>query len=289
MKVLLHIWSAAPSLLSRYGYVADQLRASGHDVDLVLSVEPAALMVADYGMVFSHFTLPDALRTQLPGKCFGARQLTRGEQLNLLAGFGFPTMEWMLVGDKASALDLFATWGVDKLIVKESFTSSGKGFHVFTPNQARVGDWDLSQDVICKEVNPNDGNTYKAELFNGRVLISFVLKKQPLSARLLAGSLDAAGFRQLAVYRDELERPDERHRELFEFPDADQAALEKLSRQLTDAGFGYVVVDLMRKPDGSFVAIELNLSGVTTWWTEQWAQVRQRLADGMVELAQSLQ
>jgi hypothetical protein len=113
----------------------------------------------------------------------------------------------------------------------------------------------------------NDGNTYKVELFNGRILISYVLKKRPLGERLLAGDLDADGFRRLAVYREAMERPDERHRELFEFPDADKFALRQLSRRMTDIGLGYVCVDLMRQPDGSFVAIELNLSGVTTWWT----------------------
>ena len=288
MKVLLHTWNAGTSLLSRYEHVAEHLRANGHEADVVWGVAPTELKVADYGMVLSHFELPASVRQEASGKCFGGRRWTRAEQMIALSQAGYPTMEWMQANSKTAALNLFNTWGVDKLIVKQSFTAGGAGFHVVTPGQVRVGDWDLAQDVICKEVNPNDGNTYKAELFNGRVLISFVLKKQPLSARLLAGSLDAAGFRQLAVYRDELERPDERHRELFEFPDADQAALEKLSRQLTDAGFGYVVVDLMRKPDGSFVAIELNLSGVTTWWTERAAFLRTRFADAVLALVQTL-
>jgi hypothetical protein len=205
-----------------------------------------------------------------------------------LSQAGFPTMEWMLANSKVVALTLFNTWGVDKLIVKRSFTAGGAGFHVVTPEQAQVGDWDLSQDVICKEVNPNDGNTYKAELFNGHILISFVLKKQPLGARLLAGALDADGFRKLAVYREALERPDERHRELFEFPKADQEALSELSRKLTDMGLGYACVDLMRQPDGSFVAIELNLSGVTTWWTERVEEVRKRFADAVLALADNL-
>ena len=288
MKVLLHTWSAAPSLLSRYGYVADQLRANGHEVNLVLGVEPAALRVADYGLVFSHFTLPDAVRAQVPGRCFGGRRWTRAEQMIALTQAGYPTMEWMQANSKAAALNLFNTWGVDKLIVKRSFTAGGAGFHVVTPGQVRVGDWDLAQDLICKEVNPNDGNTYKAELFNGQILISFVLKKQPLSARLLAGALDADGFRMLAVYRDELERPDERHRELFELPEADQEALRQLSRKLTDMGLGYVCVDLMRQPDGAFVAIELNLSGVTTWWTERVEHLRKRFADAVLALADKL-
>ena len=288
MKVLLHTWNAGESLLSRYEHVAEHLRSNGHEADVSWGVAPTELKVADYGMVLSHFELPSSVRQDAPGKCFGGRRWTRAEQMIALTQAGFPTMEWMQANSKTAALNLFNTWGVDKLIVKRSFTAGGEGFHVVTPGQVRVGDWDLSQDVICKEVNPNDGNTYKAELFNGHILISFVLKKQPLSARLLAGALDDDGFRKLAVYRDEMERPDERHRELFEFPEADKEGLRELSRKLTDMGLGYVCVDLMRQADGSFVAIELNLSGVTTWWTERVDDVRKRFADAVLALADKL-
>jgi hypothetical protein len=288
MKALLHTWNAGESLLSRYEAVAAHLRANGHEADVVWGVGPTELRLAGYGMVLSHFELPASVRQQLPGKVFGGRRWTRAEQLLALNQAGFPTMEWMQVNSKVAALALFDTWGVDKLIVKRSFTAGGGGFHVVTPGQARYGDWDLSRDIICREVNPNDGNTYKVELFNGRILISYVLKKRPLSERLLAGDLDADGFRRLALYRDPMERPDERHRELFEFPDADRVVLRQLSRRMTDIGLGYVCVDLMRKPDASFVAIELNLSGVTTWWTERAAFLRTRFADAVLTLVQTL-
>ena len=288
MKALLHTLNAGESLLNRYQAVADHLIANGHEADVVWGVKPQDLQVADYGMVLSHFELPPTVRQQLPGKVFGARKWTRAHQLNALSQAGFPTMEWQQVNSKPEALALFDTRNVDKLIVKRSFTAGGGGFHVLTPGQVRYGDWDLTQDVVCREVNPDDGNTYKAELFNGRILISFVLKKRPLRARLLAGALDADGFRRLAVYRNDMERPDARHRELFEFPDADKVALRQLSRKLTDLGLGYVCVDLMRQPDGSFVAIELNLAGVTTWWTERAAFVRTRFAAAVLALAERL-
>ena len=288
MKVLLHTYNGCASLVGRYNFVADHLRANGHEADVLWAVEPEALQPAGYGMVLSHYALPASVRQQLPGKCFGGRRWTRAEQLLALDQAGFPTMQWQTVNSKAAALALFDTWGVDKLVVKRSFTAGGAGFHVVTPGQVRYGDWDLARDIICREVNPNDGNTYKVELFNGRILISYVLKKRPLSERLLAGALDADGFRRLAVYREPMERPDMRHRELFEFPDADKVALRQLSRRMTDIGLGYVCVDLMRKPDGSFVAIELNLSGVTTWWTEQAAFVRTRFADAVLALVQTL-
>jgi len=240
-------------------------------------------------MLLSHFEVPASVRQQLPGKVFGGRRWSRAEQLLALTQVEFPTMEWTQVNSRAAALGLFDTWNVDKLIVKRSFTAGGTGFHVITPGQVRYGDWDFNNDIVCREVNPADGYTYKAELFNGRILISYVLKKRPLTERLASGELDTDGFRRLAVYRDTLEEPDVRHRELFEFPDADKVALRQLSRRMTDIGLGYVCVDLMQKPDGSFVAVELNLASVTTWWTHRAAFVRTRFADAVLALVQSLE
>ena len=77
---------------------------------------------------------------------------------------------------------------------------------------------------------------------------------------------------------------DERHRGLVEFSDADRETLRRLSRELTQAGLGYVSVDLMRKADGTLVAIELNTAKVATWWTERFAFTRQRFAEALVEL-----
>jgi len=66
--------------------------------------------------------------------------------------------------------------------------------------------------------------------------------------------------------------------------EAEREMLRKLSRELTQAGCGYVSVDLMQKPDGTLVAIELNTARVVTWWTEQFSFTRQRFADALVEL-----
>ena len=120
------------------------------------------------------------------------------------------------------------------------------------------------------------------------MILGFVLKKQPLGARLLPIDQCEHGARQLATFRDAKARPDERHREVWEFTQAEKNALELLSTNLTAQGFGYVSVDLMRRPDGQLVAIELNTGNVTCWWSEGFPFVRERFAAALLNLVRGL-
>lgn len=117
-------------------------------------------------------------------------------------------------------------------------------------------------------------------------MLGWVLKKEPLSERLLDDDDCVNGCRELATFRDARERPDERHRGLWEFTEEEKNALENLSAALTQQGFGYVSVDLMRRADGQLVAIELNSGSVTTWWSEQFLFVRERFAASLLTLVQ---
>ncbi len=286
MKVLLHSIAASPSLLGRYRFAQQRLREADIDSEIRsgVSVESVA---TNADVAVSHNWIPDAVR-QLPNVgCFGGKELARPEHLTLLASLGFPVMEWTTVPDLNAALALFDAWNVDKVILKRSFTGGGHGFHVFTPNQPGYTTWDFERDVICREVNPNCGRVYKAELFGGKLMLGFVLKKEPLASRLFTPDECPDGCRQLVTYRESNERPDERHREAWEFSATETAALEALSAALTQQGFGYVSVDLMRRADGQLVAIELNTGSVTTWWSEQFACVRERFAEALLGLVES--
>ncbi|MFN7138792.1 MAG: hypothetical protein ACK4UN_05600 [Limisphaerales bacterium] len=283
MKVILHSLVAAPSLIGRYQHAAQRLREHGYAVMIRTGVE-ADEVVQPGDMLISHNWVPEDVRAQLDDRCFGGKEQTRPEHLTLMASLGFPVMEWTTVASCEEALALCNSWDVERLILKRSFTGGGRGFHVLTPNQPSYCEWDFERDIICKEVNPNCGKVFKAELFAGKLMLGFVLKKEPLKDRLLPNDPCPAGARQLAVYREDNERPDERHRALWEFAPAEQAALEDLSATLTDLGFGYVSVDLMRRADGELVAIELNTGSVTTWWSEQFPFVRQRFASALLEL-----
>lgn len=284
MKVLLHSYIAARSLVGRYLHAQTVLRAAECDADVRTGVRAEDLDVSGYDALVSHDVVPAAVRAALPGRVFGGRRWSRPDQLTWLAERGFPVMEWKLVASQAEGLALFDTWGVDRLMVKRSFLEGGAGWHVLTRNQSRYVTWDTSQDIVCREVNENDGRVFKAELFAGRVIIGYVLKKAPVRDRLLANDDAPDGYRRLAVYRDDRIAPDERHRGLWEFSEAEREMLRRMSRELTQAGFGYVSVDLMQKPDGTLVAIEVNTARVVTWWTEQFAFTRERFAEALVEL-----
>ncbi len=287
MKVILHSSVAAPSLIGRYRFTEQALREAGFEAEICTGRDFAHLSEPN-DVLISHNWISEDTRAKAQGRCFGGKGLTRPEHLTLLASLGFPTMEWATVPNCEEAMKLCSSWGVDRLILKRSFTGGGHGFHVLTPGQPQYREWDYSRDVICKEVNPNSGNVFKAELFAGKLMLGFVLKKEPLQSRLLPMNQNKDGTRQLATYRDAKARPDKRHREVWDFTDAENTALEALSTKLTAQGFGYVSVDLMRRPDGQLVAIELNTGNVTCWWSETFSFVRERFASALVNLVRSI-
>jgi hypothetical protein len=61
------------------------------------------------------------------------------------------------------------------LIVKRSYVDGGLGVHVLTRNQSRYVTWDLANDIVCREVNEDEGRVFKAEFFGGRIMIGYVL------------------------------------------------------------------------------------------------------------------
>jgi hypothetical protein len=284
MRILLHSLIAARSLVARYLHAQAMLRAAGFEADVRTGVKAEDLDVSGYDALVSHDVVPATVRSGLPGRVFGGRRWSRPEQLTWLAEKGFPVMEWTLVSSQAEGLALFDTWGVDRLMVKRSYLDGGLGWHVLTRNQSRYVTWDLAKDIVCREVNEDDGRVFKAELFAGRITIGYVLKKAALRDRLLANDDTPEGYRRLAVYREDWVEPDERHRGLVEFSEEEREMLRRLSRELTQAGFGYVSVDLMRKPDGTLVVIEVNTARVETYWTERFEFTRQRFGEALLDL-----
>lgn len=283
MKLVLHAPVAAPSLVGRYLHAQAGLNCLGVAAVIRTGVRAEHLDLRGCAAVLSHAVVPEAVRAVLPGRVCGGQAWTRAETLTLLADLGCPVMEWTLVKDQAAALALFDTWKVERLIVKRSGTSGGAGFDVLTRQQPRYATWDYARDIVCREVNVADGNVFKAEMFAGRLVCGWVLKKPPLATRLSAHDDCVDGVRSLAVYRADTERPAERHRGRWTFAPAEAAALEALSAKLTAAGFGYVCVDLMRRPDGTLVAIELNCARVATWWSDQFPETRERFTRAVVE------
>jgi hypothetical protein len=108
-------------------------------------------------------------------------------QLRLLEDFGVPTMEWTLAPTRRDVRALFSTWDTQRILLKPSFTYGGKGVRVFIRNAVWRLRWKRDLDVFCREVNPDDGNVYKPELLNGRVLISWKSGAPPIRTLFRGG------------------------------------------------------------------------------------------------------
>jgi hypothetical protein len=255
-----------------YEDLAARVRARGVDVVLIHGLDQSRPRLGDGDLIVSNISLPSDLRASV--RAVAGRAMARPISLKLLEDAGVPTMAWTLAANRREIHALFATWSVERLLLKPSFTHGGKGVRVFTKGWVWLIRWNRALDVFCREVNPEDGDVYKAELFNGRLTISWMSKAPPLRALFRRGV--HRGVR--GAYGE---------RSLCELPATLVERLCAFSRSLTAQGIGYVSVDLMRQPDGTLVSIELNPRDVATWWTRQFSDFRERYASALYDLVVS--
>jgi hypothetical protein len=203
---------------------------------------------------------------------YGGIPMPRPTTLGWLEDAGVPTMAWATAANRAEVWRLFRRWDVDRLILKPSFTFGGKGVCVFGRRSVPRMRWNPEIDVICREVNPADGDVYKVELMAGAVLIGWVSESPPIS-ELFA---DRRGHGIGGAYGD---------RSRWDPPEAVAQPLRAFSARMAEQGYAHMSVDLMRTRDGDFVAIELNSFSVAIWWTKQFDDFRERHADAIGRLA----
>jgi hypothetical protein len=252
-----------------YEDVAARLRARHLDVTLLHGLDHSPDLVRPSDVLVSNIALPPAYRRG--ARVHAGRAMHRPTSLRLLEDAGVPTMTWSLAPTRRALRRLFDTWGDERVLLKASFSYGGRGVSVLSRGAAWHLRWNRELDVFCREVDPDDGDVYKVELFNGEVVISWMSKAPPIRTLFRRGIL--RGLR--GAYGE---------RSLFELPDEAAHRLRALSRGLTSQGLGYVSVDLMRRPDGELVAIELNPRDVATWWTRQFPHMRERYAQALYEL-----
>jgi hypothetical protein len=254
-----------------YDDLAVRLRARDMEVEVIHGAKIPISRLGDYDLLISNTRVPAEVRATIAA--YGSSPMSRPTSLRLLKDFGLPTMEWTLAKTRREVRALFDHWGTERVLLKSSFTYGGKGVRVFTMSAVwRLLYWRPDLDVFCREVNSNDGDVYKAELFNGRLIISWKSVAPPIHTLFRRGM-----YRGLRGAYGE--------RTLWELPSSLAAKLEAFSRMLTAKGLGHVSVDLMRRADDEFVAIELNPGTVATWWTRQFPHFRERYSDALYELA----
>ncbi len=252
-----------------YADVAEQLRAQGIDTVVVNAACDQLPDMRPPDLVVSNGALPTGFVHH--GTIHAGRSVPRPESMRWIASAGITTMDWTLARTRREVRRLFAEWQVDRLILKPSFTGGGRGVRAFSRGALWRIRWHAERDIFCREVNPEDGTVYKAELFNGRLMIAWMSRARPLRDHFTHG-----------VYKSLRGAYGERERIDLPAPLSDR--LCALSRRLMAVGLGYVSVDLMRRPDGELVAIELNTRDVAKWWTRQFPEFRERYAGALAEL-----
>jgi hypothetical protein len=253
-----------------YEDLAARLRARGVDVALIHGLDGRRPRLTEADLVVSNIALPEELHAGV--RTIAGRAMPRPVSLGLLEAAGVPTMTWALASTRREVRRLFDSWKVERMLLKPSFSHAGNGVRVFSRGAVwRIG-WRPERDVFCREVNPEDGDVYKAELFDGRLMISWMSAAPPIATFFRRGVHQ--GIRGAYGERRRCELPAPLVEQLCSF-----------SRSIAARGLGYVSVDLMRQPDGSFVAIELNPRDVATWWTRQFPEFRERYAGALYDLA----
>lgn len=274
MNVLLENFLDHVTAHEIFDHLRTELIRGGHQAALGSSAYMSEAALAAYDVLVSNKTVTPAIRSVL--RSYGGKRWTRPETLAFLRKYGVETMTWSLARDRREVLDLFERWDVERMLLKRSHTMKAMGVVTFAPHSVNRLEWNPEEDVFCKEVNPDDGDLYKAELFNGELIIAWSSHQRPIRAYFEGdyeeGSRKSPPNRRLIDLPPELLRP-----------------LSAMSRAATGEGIGYVTVDMMRAPDGRLQAIEMNLDQAATWWTGQFPFVKERYAAALQNLLATLQ
>jgi hypothetical protein len=177
-------------------------------------------------------------------------------------------MRWSLARDHRELDDLFERWKTDAVLLKPSDSCGGTSVSLFARHRATEIEWNPARDIFCPEVNPDDGDVYKLEMFGPTVLMGWKSRVPHSRSRMTDGL--ARGL--VGIYGV---------RELFDWPDEILGAARKLGEFALDRGYGHISLDFMRNRRGGFEAIEVNLGNVALWWTAQFPSFRRRYARGV--------
>jgi len=256
-----------PEATELYEDIGSRLRARGLDVGVIHETPaPTPDCEPEWDVVVTNYRREDVVTAARA--VIGGIPTPRPTTLGWLTDAGVPTMAWTTAANRGEVWRLFRRWDVDRLILKPSFSFGGKGVCVFGRRSVPRMQWNPEIDVICREVDPTDGDVYKVELMAGEVLIGWVSKAPPIR-ELFA---DRRGHGIAGAYGE---------RERWDVPEEVARPLRELSAGKAAEGYGHMSVDLMRTRDGEYVAIELNNFSVAVWWTKQFEDFRERHADAI--------
>lgn len=247
-------------------HVARYLGAFDIAVEGVRVRRQPRLPYGEYAALIANAEFPFELRNQL--ECFGKTSTnmpSRPETLEWLSEAGLPMMRWSLAKDHLELDQLFDQWQTDAVLLKRSDTYGGTSVTLFTREHAAEIQWDPSRDLFCPEVNPDDGDIYKLEMFGRDDLLGWMSKAPPARTMMDGGRLNGI----YGAYGQ---------RKIFEWPEQILEPARRFGDFALGRGYGHISLDLMKNPDGKYEVIEVNLGNVAIWWTMQFSSFRRRYA-----------
>jgi hypothetical protein len=249
------------------GHVAAYLGRFGIELERVRFKRKQRHPYEEYAALICTTAFPIDLRARLD--CYGKTQTgmpSRPETMEWLREAGLPVMRWSLASDLRELEGLFDRWQTNAVLLKPSGTMGGTSVSLFIRDCASEIEWNPRMDLFCPEVNPDDGDVYKLEMFGSTVLLGWMSRVPPARSRMSGGF--ARGL--VGAYGV---------RELFDdWPEAIVKAARTFGEFALDRGYGHISLDLMRNRDGQFEAIEVNLGNVALWWTTQFRSFRRQYA-----------
>jgi len=134
MRILLEYCFDHCSSRKLYGHVAASLRRRGMEATAVQFAD--GMDVSSYDVLISHDYVDRRGIDESATRVYGGREMTRPEEMAVIAASGVPVMPWALAANEAEVLDLFGRWRAQRLLLKRSGTFKGDGVTVFDRRHA---------------------------------------------------------------------------------------------------------------------------------------------------------
>lgn len=272
MRVLIYDGHARRDSEPLAALVCARLARFGINVDRIRHRSAPPGPWSDYTALIANAEYPAELSRQLP--CYGKRSKDmppRPETMRWIEESGLPAMRWGTATSLDDVRALFDRWNADFILLKRSGEWGGNSVSMFDREHARGLQWSPDDDLFCPEVNPDDGDVYKIELFGPELLLGWVSRAPSARSVLIGGKLDGI----YGAYG---------RRELFYWDESILRAASQLGERAWQEGFAHISLDLMKNPDGQFETIEVNLGNAAIWWTCQFPEFRERYARGLHRL-----
>ena len=312
MKAILHSCGPEPTRLARMVAAKAALQAAGHEAQIWttgVGMPRTAWTDCPSFMALSFSRITDRLRADI-GKPIYAGKMgqKRTELLALFSSMGVPVAQAALVSSVEELQAKLAQFGDVAVILKrqeilrisdlrentwEEIQSPApvepmpvrrdqRRVWVVTGGQERYPAFEGSF-LTVRDPNPNDGDSYRAILLFGRVLLVSRTSELPLSQRLLAG-VNEDGTRRI-VWHETVAARDASTTVIT--PNAAQRTmLETISSQLTALGYGCVELEFKRASGGGLVLMDFEDGNrVGGRWANEQAGFLDRFAAAVVAKA----